>query len=173
MLYCLNVGREYSKERPNDYCFILDTDDWVSECVRTRQLMDYIANGKLSVRNMVELNSKKGTYYVRAIKFIDWGYNELAEDLVIVVSSSHMAVWKNNNLIMFELERTISKNNIKYSYISKKFKSDSFIYINIYLDSGSICMCVVEDEFNGVRGLKNEEVIHCKKEDIKKVLLFR
>ena len=59
MLYCLNVGREYSKERPNDYCFILDTDDWVSECVRTRQLMDYIANGKLSVRNMVELNSKK------------------------------------------------------------------------------------------------------------------
>lgn len=34
-------------------------------------------------------------------------------------------------------------------------------------------VCVVEDECNRVRGLKNEEVIHCKKEDIKKVLLFR
>lgn len=178
MLYCLNVGTEYSNEGHNSlssilYCSILDTDDWVSESINVKELIDCIENGKLSVNNIVKLKHKKGSYYVLALKLIKWGYNEFNIDLVVVLGSKYLAVWKNNNLIMFELERTISKNNIKYSYISKKFKSDSFIYINIYLDSGSICMCVVEDEFNGVRGLKNEEVIHCKKEDIKKMLLFR
>lgn len=173
MLVCVNFTKS-DIDRGSIYK-ILDTDDYTVEDILGSDLQKALINKVIDVCNISMHKGSYGYIYYKIdnVKLIDRGYNELAEDLVIVVSSSHMAVWKNNNLIMFELERTISKNNIKYSYVSKKFKSDSFIYINIYLDSGSICMCVVEDECNGVRGLKNEEVIHCKKEDIKKVLLFR
>ena len=173
MLYCLNVGEEYSKEGIDKYCSILDTDDWVAECMHFEKIIDYIETNKLSVSNIIKSEFKKGVYYVKVIKLLKWGYNELTPDLIVVISSSYIAVWRNDKLTILELNRAISEKNIMYSYIVKKSKHDNSININIRLDIGSISVCVGEDGCIKDIGLKNKKGIYCKKEDIKKMLLFR
>lgn len=177
MLVCV----DFYKDRIQSWLMhkILDTDDYTLESVDALELLYLLNDGVLKVQNLKrELNiNGRYDYTIEFINIINWGYNDLTNDLSIFIYEDKVWFWYKGNvyIVSWDSIAKFYKDDMNWSYFY--ITANRNVRVKLGWGMGTVDVTFKDDNCNinmksSWFGLKVNKVAQCSRADFKKRLLF-